>query len=120
MLYAATRNSVTRSLGSTHFTDSLFANSKADLTPEAYSKHKLHLAAPKPLSAREQEMADLAAAEKQSGGSAYQGSSVRSNPLGTGVGLKWSEEVEEALRQLARENTSRLLVVVSPLHVHLS
>lgn len=116
MLYASTRNSVTKSLGSTHFTDNIFATSKADLTPDAYSKHKIHSAAPQPLSAREQDLADMAAAEKLNGDS-YQGSNARLNLLGgTGVGLKWSEEVEDALRQLARDSTNHLLVVVSLTH----
>jgi twinfilin-like protein len=113
MLYASTRNSVTKSLGSASFTDSIFATSKADLTPEAYVRHKVSLAAPKPLSPREQELADLAAAEKKSAGSTYQGSAALLNHHRTAVGMKWSEELEDALKELGSDNSSRLLVVVS-------
>jgi twinfilin-like protein len=101
MLYASTRNSVTRSLGSAHFTDSIFATSKQDLTAEAYNKHKLHMAAPKPLSAREKSLADLAAAEKEAGQSAYQGSSVRTTLIPPGVGMDLSEEDQALLTDLA-------------------
>jgi hypothetical protein len=113
MLYASTRNSLMKSLGSAHFTDSLFATSKADLTPEAYASHKKHVAAPKPLSAREQEMADIKAAERESGGGTYDGSRTRQNHLGTGVGLNWSPEVEDAVKELCTGESSRLVVIVS-------
>jgi twinfilin len=108
---------LTKFLGSAHFTDSIFATTKEDLTPEAYVKHKLHLAAPKPLSAREQELADLAAAEKQSAGHiVYQGSAARSTPLASGLGLMWSQELQDALSQLGTDDSSRLLVVVSVIY----
>jgi len=111
MLYASTRNSLMKSLGSTHFVDSLFATSKADLTPEAYASHKRHVAAPKPLSAREQEMADIMAAERENGGGAYDGSRSRQNHLGAGVGLNWSPDVEDAVKELITGEGSRLVVI---------
>ena len=39
MLYASTWLSPLKSLGSSLYTDSIFATSKADLTPEAYDAH---------------------------------------------------------------------------------
>ena len=113
MLYASTRNSVTKSLGSTHFTDSIFATSKNDVTGDAYARHLRSLAAPKPMSQREKDLAEMAEAERQAA-DAYQGSSARKNHLsGAVVGFTWSPDVEEALKQLAVEESSKLLVVVS-------
>jgi len=112
MLYASTRNALTKSLGSGVFTDSLFATSKADLTPEAYAKHKKHMAAPKPLSAQEQEMADIRAAEREAGGTGYEGSSARQNVPGTRVGFNWAPDVEEAVGELGAGEGSRLVVIV--------
>ena len=113
MLYASTRNSVTKSLGSTHFTDSIFATSKDDVTGEAYTRHLRSLAAPKPMSQREKELAELAEAEKKTA-DAYQGSNARKNHLsGAAIGFAWSTDVEEAFKQLAVEESSKLLVVVS-------
>jgi len=113
MLYASTRSSVTKSLGSTHFTDSIFATSKGDVTGEAYARHLRHLAAPKPMSQREKELAEMAEAEKQAA-DAYQGSNGRKSHLsGAVVGFSWSPDVEEAIKQLAVEGSSKLLVVVS-------
>lgn len=120
MLYASTRGSLTRSLGSSLFADSLFATSKADLTPESYLAHKHHMAAPKPLSAREQEMADIRAAERDAGagGGGYEGSGARQNLLGTGVGLAWTPEVEEAVGELGRGEGSGLVVIVSAAEIN--
>lgn len=112
MLYASTRNALTKSLGSSVFTDSLFATSKLDVTPEAYVKHKKHMTAPQPLSAREQEMADIRAAEREAGGASYEGSSARRNHLGARVGLSWAPEVEEAVKELWMGESSRLVVIV--------
>ncbi|KZT28469.1 actin depolymerizing protein [Neolentinus lepideus HHB14362 ss-1] len=110
MLYASTRNSLIKSLGSTSFTDSLFATSKFDVTPEAYQAHKRHQAAPQPMSAREKEMADIKAAERE-GGVPYRGSQVRTSIVGTGVGLNWGADVEEAVKGLAEGDARRLVIL---------
>lgn len=115
MLYASTRASLFKGLGSTLFTDSIFATSKTDLTAESYAAHLKHLAAPKPLSAREQEIADLRLAE--SGTDSLHGSQARINHIGTGVGFNWSTEAEEAVTELARGGGCALVVVVSSVFV---
>jgi twinfilin len=109
MLYASTRGSLTKSLGSAFFTDTIFASSKADITPEAYAAHRRHLAAPKPLSSREQEIADVRAAE--SSGS-YNGSRTRSSHVGPRVELQWTQEVEEAIKNLTENDDCAVVVLV--------
>jgi len=104
MVYASTRGSLTKSLGSTLFTDTIFASSRADLTPEAYIAHKRHLTAPKPLSSREQDIADIRSAE-------YNGSRTRANHVGTGVELQWTQEVEEAIKHLTAGERCAVVVV---------
>ncbi|KAF7778817.1 hypothetical protein Agabi119p4_3162 [Agaricus bisporus var. burnettii] len=108
MLYASSRSSLLKSLGSTVFTDSIFATSKADLTADAYQAHLRHLAAPKPLSAREQEMADVRAAESSS--ASYEGSRARTSHVGP-VGFKRVPELEQAILELVQGNDSSLLVM---------
>lgn len=113
MLYASTRNSLTKSLGSTVFTDSIFATAKTDVTPEAYAAHKRHLAAPKPLSAREQEIANIRAAEREAG-VVYEGSKARQNHLGQGkIGYQWSQEAEDAVKRLGSGEGNHVVVLVS-------
>jgi len=115
MLYASTRASLLKGLGSTLFTDPIFATCKTDLTAEAYAAHLKHLAAPKPLSAREQEMSDLRLAE--SGTDSLHGCQARINHIGTGVGFNWSIEAEEAVTELARGGGCALVVIVSSVFV---
>lgn len=110
MLYAATRGSLLKSLGSTLFTDSIFATSKSDLTPEAYAAHRRHLDAPKPLSTREREMADIRAAEASG---TYEGSRARVNHVGAGVGLNWSDPVVAAIQHLGEGTDSSVAIIVS-------
>lgn len=112
MLYASTRFSLLKFLGSTLFTDSIFATSKDDLTAEAYASHLRHSAAPNPLSKREQELADLRATESQT--AIYESSRVRATHIGSGVGLNWSGEVEKAVVDLGGATGSSLVVIVCP------
>lgn len=99
MLYASTRGALTKALGDQRFKDSIFATSKSDLTPEAYEAHQRHLSAPKPLTAREKELEEIRAAERESS-SAYEGSGVRQSIVGSRVGMKWTDEAGEALKEL--------------------
>lgn len=118
MLYAATRTALTKSLGAAHFTDSIFATSKEDLSADAYSKHKQHLAAPKPMSAREKEIEAVKAAERQAGGYTYEGSNARRSHVASGVGFQWSNEADSAVKELASGSSISLVVLVSPVYQH--
>ncbi|KAK0225231.1 actin depolymerizing protein [Armillaria nabsnona] len=108
MLYAASRGSLTRSLGSSVFTDSIFATSKEDLTAEAYAAHRRHVTAPQPLSTREQEIANARAAEREAGAHSYR---PKVNPVGHGVGLKWTDQVEDVIKALGQGEDSGLVLL---------
>ncbi|KAF8636544.1 hypothetical protein AX17_003356 [Amanita inopinata Kibby_2008] len=109
MLYASTRSSLFRAFSSTVFTDSIFATSKEDLTPDSYAAHRRHNAAPKPLSSREQELADIRAAESDS--ISYQGTRARTSHIDTSVGFRWSEEAETAIVNLGRGDGCAVVVI---------
>ncbi|KAJ7197137.1 hypothetical protein GGX14DRAFT_668154 [Mycena pura] len=112
MLYASSRASLLKSLGSSLFSDSIFATSRGDLTPEAYAAHRRHVNAPKPLSASEQETADARAAERQAGGlSAYQGSRSRTSPIGQTIGMAWAADLEDAVKSLGEGDESVLVIL---------
>lgn len=113
MLYASTRNALTKGLGSTHFSDSLFANSKAELTRESYAAHIAHNAAPMPMSAREKELADILEAERKAGTTTYEGTSARRTHVGV-VGLNWTAEAETAVKELGQGDDDHLLLLVRP------
>lgn len=110
MLYASTRPSLIKSLGSAPFSDSLFATSKADLGASAYTRHRASLAAPKPMSAREKEMEDIKAAEIRS--TTYNGSRDRVAHIQQEHGPAWSEEVETAVKDLGHAEESKVVILV--------
>ena len=117
MLYASTRSSLTKAFGATAFTDTIFATSKDDINASGYAKHRASLAAPKPMSAREKEMEEIKAAELRAteSGTGYQGSRARVNHIGSHAGLRWSDEVEQEIRNLFTADESeegRLIVMV--------
>ncbi|KAF9303362.1 Toll-like receptor 9 [Mortierella antarctica] len=64
MIYAATRASLTKDLGDSHFKDSIYGTHLTDFTWDGYKKHRASLAAPKPLTDRERQLAEIAANEK--------------------------------------------------------
>ncbi|KAL4254077.1 actin-binding proteins ADF family protein [Abortiporus biennis] len=110
MLYAASRNNLTKSLGAAHFADTIFATSKDDVTADAYRKHKAHLAAPKPMSAREKELEAVKVAEREAGGTFYEGRAARKNHIGTHVGFQWDEDVQAAIKELSEGDGNRIVL----------
>ena len=111
MLHASTRLSLLKSLGSSLFTDSIFATSKDDLTPEAYNAHLRHVSAPNLLSTHEQDLADVRKAENEA--ASYAGSNERVTHIGTGHGLNWSPEAEHAVANLGGGTGCSIVVIVS-------
>jgi twinfilin len=111
MLYASTRNNLTKALGSAPFTDSIFATSKADITGDAYSRHLASQAAPKPMTPREKEIEEIKLAEGRS--AAYDGSRVRRSHVAGAVGFQWSPEAEQAVKELGDSQQGKLVTLVS-------
>ncbi|KAK2467012.1 hypothetical protein APHAL10511_001270 [Amanita phalloides] len=109
MLYASTRNSLMKALGSATFVDSIFATSRSDLTVEAFAAHKRHSAAPKPLSSHEQELANIRAAESSS--LTYQGTRGRTSHVDGAAGYRWSEDAEAALASLSRGEGCAIVIL---------
>jgi twinfilin-like protein len=114
MLYASSRSAITQSLGSGYFTESIFASTKAELTPEGYKAHQAHMAAPQPLSTREKELADLKHAERGAEGSVSGGTQSRKNHIGHTVGLVWDESLSDAVLALGQATTNQLVLGVRP------
>src|ERR1700685_3390212 len=107
MVYSTTRNTLTKSLGSSLFTGSPEVSSRTEFA-SSYNEYVKTKKDPgkAPLNAIEREMAEIRAAEREaaagggSGGGGYGGSTARQTHIGTGVGLKWAQEVEDAVKQL--------------------
>ncbi|KAI7817998.1 hypothetical protein BC939DRAFT_464375 [Gamsiella multidivaricata] len=64
MIYAATRATLTKDLGDSHFTDSIYGTNKGDFTLEGYKRHRASMTAPKPFTDRERQLQEIHANEK--------------------------------------------------------
>ncbi|KAF9208381.1 hypothetical protein BGZ49_008966 [Haplosporangium sp. Z 27] len=99
MIYAATRASLTKDLGDSHFKDSIYGTNKNDFSLDGYKKHVASLAAPKPLTDRERQLAEIHANEKtmveNMKGGAYRKSHA------PGMSFPLTERAIAALKKLA-------------------
>ncbi|KAI9206651.1 twinfilin-1 [Polychytrium aggregatum] len=95
MLYASSRATLTKELGDSTFTDSIYATHKNELTLEGYRKHIQHKHASAPLTEREQEMQHIKIAEV----SVDIGTETRKT-LVKGLALPVADSALEALRDL--------------------
>ncbi|GAA5953265.1 hypothetical protein JCM3765_007457 [Sporobolomyces pararoseus] len=126
MLYASTRTTLIRHLGDSKISDSIFATSKDDLSYTSYQAHTRHSEAAAPLTAREQEMADIRAAEsataedssdfqqQQAGrsmifGQQQQTGETEGRSSEVRGALPWSDEAKEAARGLKEENGKEIV-----------
>jgi twinfilin-like protein len=119
MVYSTTRNTLTKSLGSSVFIGSPEVSSRTGFASayNEYIKTKTDKSCA-PMNAMEREMADIRAAEREaassgSSGGVFAGLSARQSHLGTVVGLGWAEEVKDAVRELGASEGSRVVVIVS-------
>lgn len=61
-------------------------------------------------------MADIREAERAAGSDIYRGAGVRTNHVGSGVGLTWSPETEDAMQFLVSPGAGespRIVILVS-------
>lgn len=66
-LFASTRLTLTRELGSEHFRETIFATTAAELTPEGFRKHDAHTKLEAPLTEEEQSLGAVKRAEMEAG-----------------------------------------------------
>ncbi|KAI5481114.1 PTK9 protein tyrosine kinase 9 [Pseudohyphozyma bogoriensis] len=102
MLYASSRATLTRAFGDARFKTSIFATDKSDLTYSSYQSHLVHLSSDAPLTAREQEMAQIKAAEAATSNQAEE----RTDILAAGTvhgALEWTEQAQERLLELQKK-----------------
>ncbi|KAF9412126.1 Twinfilin-2 [Podila epigama] len=116
MIYAATRASLTKDLGDSHFKDSIYGTHLNDFTLDGYKKHRASLNAPKPLTERERQLAEIAANEKIMIEN-MKGASLRKSHA-PGMNFPLSEQAIAALKKLvsvSKVESKKPIVVASAL-----
>ncbi|KAK6543831.1 Twinfilin-1 [Orbilia ellipsospora] len=96
MLFASTRNTFTRELGTEFFSESIFATTKAEVTAEGFKKHDAHVAKAAPLTEEEAALKDVKEAEAE----ASRGTTARASHVSSGVAFPVSDAALDALRRL--------------------
>ncbi|KAL7270435.1 Twinfilin-1 [Rhizina undulata] len=96
MLFASTRNTLLRELGTEKFGESIFSTMKKELTAEGFKKHDAHGAKPAPLTEEEQMLKEVREAEA----AASTGTAARKAHVSSGVSFPVSEEALQALENL--------------------
>ncbi|XP_066249309.1 twinfilin [Euwallacea similis] len=97
MLYASTKATLKQEFGTSQIKDELHGTSLSDVTLMGYKKHKKSVAAPAPLSMREEEMQELRKTEVNTEISI----STKQQTLG-GVAFPLTEAVKQAIADMAR------------------
>ncbi|KAK6517961.1 Twinfilin-1 [Arthrobotrys conoides] len=96
MLFASTRNTFTRELGTEHFSESIFATTKAEVTVEGFKKHDAHVAKAAPLTEEEIALRGVKEAEAE----ASRGTTARASHVSGSVAFPVSDAALDALRRL--------------------
>ncbi|MCJ1478188.1 Twinfilin-1 [Lambiella insularis] len=107
MLFASTRLTLVRELGTERFRDTFFTTTKQELTAEGWRKHEEHGETNAPLTQEEQTLQGVKEAEAE----ASRGTTSRSNHVSSGLSFPISNEAITALMELTdgRNNLVQLV-----------
>ncbi|KAJ2899824.1 hypothetical protein MKZ38_002766 [Zalerion maritima] len=110
MLFASTRLSLVRELGTEHFRETIVANSASELSPDGFKKHDAHSAMEAPLTEEERELGAVKKAEAEAG----RGSGRKEINLSSHMSMPISEDALAALKEFggAGEGGGRDIVMM--------
>lgn len=109
MLFAATRLTLVRDLGSEHFRDIIFATMANELTPAGFDKHDKHTELDAPLTEEERTLGEVKRAEAEAG----TGTGGRDIHLSSTMGMPVNRDAFDALSELGRDEGRGLVMLVS-------
>lgn len=109
MLFASTRLTLVRELGSEHFRETIFANSPDELTESGFRKHDAHTNMAAPLTEEEQTLGEVKRAEQEAGS----GTGTREIHLSKSFAMPMADEAVAALKELAQDGGRTVAMLVS-------
>ncbi|SPQ23121.1 8f31427d-1623-43cf-b62a-b41e2065c8b7 [Thermothielavioides terrestris] len=111
MLFASTRLTLVRELGSEHFRETYFATTPEELSPAGFEKHDAHTALEAPLTEEERSLGDVRRAEQEAGA----GTAKREIHLSTHMATSVAEDALAALKELAAgDGRSLVMLKINP------
>lgn len=109
MLFASTRLTLVRELGSDHFRETIFATMAEELSAEGFKKHDRHNQIEAPLTEEERTLGEVKRAEAEAGA----GTGVREIHLSKTMNMPVATDALVALSALGREEGTGLVMLVS-------
>ncbi|KLU90297.1 hypothetical protein MAPG_09261 [Magnaporthiopsis poae ATCC 64411] len=110
MLFASTRLTLTRELGSEHFRESLFANSADELSAQGFRRHDAHGETAAPLTEEERTLGEVRRAEQEAGA----GTGVREIHLSKNMAMPIAPDALAALKELAGDGKVLVMLKINP------
>lgn len=110
MLFASTRLTLTRELGSEHFRETLFVTDPDELSARGFEKHDAHVKLDAPLTEEEQTLGAVKRAEQEAGS----GTGVKEIHLSNHMKLPVDEAATAALKELGEGSGRVLASLVCP------
>lgn len=107
MLFASTRLTLIRELGSEHFRDTIFATTAHELTAAGFERHDAHTALDAPLTEEEKSLGEVKRAEQEAGS----GTGTREIHLSKNLNMPISQDALTALGDLAAEGRQLVMLV---------
>lgn len=107
MLFASSRLTLVRDLGSEHVRDTIFATTAEELTPRGFEKHEKHEGVAAPLTEEERLLGEVKRAEAEAG----QGTGSREIHLSKTFAMPVGEGVLERLRELGAGQGTLVMLV---------
>ena len=117
MLFASTRLTLVRELGSEHFRETIFATTAEELTESGLKKHDAHTQLAAPLTEEEHTLGEVKRAEQEAGS----GTGTREIHLSKSLAMPMAEDAITALKELNQDGGRVVTMLVSflcfaPLH----
>lgn len=98
MLFASTRLTLTRELGSEHFRETIFATTAEELSPAGFERHDRHAAIDAPLTEEERTLGEVKRAEAEAGA----GTGIREIHLSKTMNMPIATDALVSLSELSR------------------
>lgn len=108
MLFASTRLTLVRELGSEHFRDTFFATMPEELSAAGFKKHDAHSALEAPLTEEERSLGEVRRAEQEAG----MGTGTREIHLSKHMATPIADDALQALKELGAGDKRTLVMLV--------
>lgn len=108
MLFASTRLTLTRELGTEHFRETFLVTTAEELSAKGFERHDAHEQLEAPLTEEERSLGEVKRAEAEVGA----GTAARELSMTKGMKMRVQERVEERLRELGREGGASIVQLV--------